>query len=209
MVAAGSRCFAVSGIPAFHAAPPPSSPVYDRDPLVRNVPAPPARFASQWKAVWSRLSRRRQRHLQAKPPSPANKASPASPALSGRCARVPPAPRALFLAPAVPHPVGMRLRHSPAAAWLATEIALPLCPTGRRRHTLRPAQGELQADPVAASVLRGIPFPRPASAAARSSFPPSPGAHGQSRDKPPATYQSTVSRAARWLGQGNKEDQDH
>src|SRR5580692_6237124 len=208
MVAAGSRCLEVSGIPAFRVAPLLSYLVSDRGLPIRNVPAPPARFAFQWKEVSSRIFRRPRRHPQERPLSPANTGSPASQASGGRRAKVPPAPREPFLAPTAPRPNGKRLQHFPAAAWPAIEIVLPLCPTGRRPHTLRRAQGEPRADPAAASALRDILFRRPACAAARSSFPPSPDAPAPSLDKPPAKCQSIVSPAARWLVRGNTGDPD-
>src|SRR5580700_5822934 len=184
--------FANSETPASPAAPPPSFPAYDKAPPTRNAPAPPANSASRSKAAWSKLSRPPPDRPPTKPLSRVHTASPAYPASTGRRAKVPLAPHAPYPAPATPRPDGKRPRRFPAAAWSASGILLPLSPIEKRQHKLRPAQGELPAALAAVSRLHCILFQHPASAAARSSSPPSPGEPAPSPDKPPVKCQSTA-----------------
>src|SRR5260370_13375208 len=93
-VAADCPRFAVSGIPAFHAVPPPSSPASDRDQPARSAPARPVNFPSLSKGAWSILFRQRRHRPPATRLSPASRASPACLASTCRHAQVLPAPRA-------------------------------------------------------------------------------------------------------------------
>src|SRR5580692_2779961 len=57
-------------------------------------------------------------------------------------------------------------------------------------------------------MLRDTPSQPLASAAARNSFPPSPGVHEESQDKRPPKCQSIASTASRWRDPDNKADRD-
>src|SRR5208283_819358 len=199
---------AISGIPASRVAPSQHCPVCDIRRRDRNAPVPPVNCLFRSRATESMTSRLKTSPQRAKRLCPRNIASPACPAVARRNVPILHVPRCLFLAATTRLQDGKLPRRYRAAVWPQNERPLPLCSTVQRLHipSRVPGVAPVYLDVVA--TLLHILFRLGASDGAQNSFLPLLGVPGVNRDMRQGVYQSFVSKADRWLGQGSRANQD-